>query len=167
MSKDERRHDADAAHRLGCFIYGAIVTLAVVIDSAHASNGAVGRVAFLVVVTSLTFWLAHVYSHSLGQSVARKERPSRDELVGIGRREWPIVEASALPVVALVLGAIGVISPDTSYWLAIAAGVGVLVSQGFRFARTARLGALGTSLVVGTNVAFGLVLVGLKLLVMH
>ncbi len=168
LSDAPAKRDARAdGHRLGGFIYGTIVAMAVVVDGAHATPGDVTAVAVLVAVTSLTFWLAHVYAHELGESLAREERPGLRDAWRLGRGELSIVEAAVLPVVALALGATGLVSAHASYWIAIAVGIGVLAAQGLRFARIEHLGPVGTTLVLGANVAFGLVMVALKLVAMH
>ena len=90
---------------------------------ATCASGAAARIdvfgiALLAVVTSLVFWLAHVYAHGIADSVARGERVSPVHLRHIARRESSIVEAAAPPVAALLLGALGVISTNTAVWLA-------------------------------------------------
>ena len=69
------------------------------------------------------------------------------------------------PVAALLLGAVGVLSTQSAVWVAVAVGLVVLAVQGIVFARVERLGWLGTMAIVGANVALGVVLIGLKLLV--
>jgi hypothetical protein len=156
-----------AGERLEGFIYGTIVALTVVVAGARAYPHAAGHVAALVAVTSVVFWLAHVYAHGLGQSVASGRRLHPAELRHIARHELALVEAAVPPVAALVLGALGVLAPSTSYWVALALGLGVLTVQGLRFAQIEHLGTLATLAVVTANVGFGIVLIGLKLLVMH
>ena len=161
------RGDVTGGERLGGFIYGVIVALSVVIAGARAYPRDAWHAAILVAVTSTVFWLAHVYAHALGESVARGERLGAAELRHVARHELSIVEAAVLPTAALLLGAVGIVSAHTAYWLAFALGLCVLVAEGLRFARVARLGPLGALAVVAANVSFGLVLVGLKLFVSH
>jgi hypothetical protein len=153
--------------RLGGFVYGTIVVLAVVVAGGKAYPGQPGHVAILVVITTGVFWLAHVYSHGLAHSVSRDERLSLTELRQIARREASIIEAGLPPVVALLLGSLGVFSGETAVWIALVLGLAVLGAEGIIFARTARLGWLGTLAVVTANVALGLVIVGMKLIVTH
>jgi hypothetical protein len=153
--------------RLGGFIYGTIVTLSVIVGGARAYPHEPGHIAALVVVTTVVFWLAHVYSHALGESVARDKRVSLEELLHIARREGSILEAALPPVVALLLGAVGLFSEHTAVWLAFGAGFTVLAAEGFVFARVERLGPLATLSVVAVNLALGVGLVALKLFVSH
>jgi hypothetical protein len=153
--------------RLAGFIYGTIVALAVVVAGARAYPHEPGHIAALVSVTAGALWLAHVYAHGLGHSLAHDEHVTFAELRHIARREWSIVEAAVPPVVALLLGAVGVLSTQAAVWLAFGLGLGVLAAQGIRFARVEHLGWLGTLLVVGANVSLGALLVAVKLLLTH
>ena len=166
-SPSSRFGRAAMGERLGGFIYGTIVVLAVLVAGAKAYPHAAGRIAALVAITSIVFWLAHVYAHSLGQSVATDEHLSMSELRHIARREGSLVEAAVPPLAALMLGAFGLLSTRGAVWLAFGLGLAVLAVQGVVFARVERLGRLGTLAVVTANLGLGVVLVGLKLLVSH
>jgi hypothetical protein len=158
---------AAKGERLGGFIYGTILVLAVVVAGSKAYPHSAGNIAVLVVVTAIVFWVAHVYAHVLGHSVADDRHLSYASLRAVARREWSLVEAAVPPAVALSLGALGVISTQTAVWAALALGLIVLAAEGVVVARIERLGWLGTAGVVAANVALGLVIVGLKLLVGH
>jgi hypothetical protein len=69
--------------------------------------------------------------------------------------------------VALLLGSVGILSERTSLWLAFALGLCVLGVEGIVFARTERLGLVASVVVVALNLALGVVLVALKLLLSH
>lgn len=153
--------------RLAGFIYGTIVVLAVLVAGAKAYPHDAGKIAALVVVTCVVFWLAHVYSHAVSLVVAREQHISLAEVRHIARREGSLVEAAVPPVGALLLGALGLISTRAAVWIAFILGLAVLAAQGVVFSRVERLGRLGTATVVTTNVGLGVVLVGLKLLVTH
>jgi len=76
--------------------------------------------------------------------------------------------AAAVPsTAALLLGAFGLISTKAAVWTAFGLGLGLLVVEGFTFARVERLGRLGTFAIVATNLVLGTALVGLKVLVSH
>ena len=158
---------AAMGERLGGFIYGTIIVLAVLVAGAKAYPHAAGRIAALIAITSVVFWLAHVYAHSLGQSVATDEHLSMSELRHIARREGSLVEAAVPPLGALMLGALGLVSTRAAVWLAFSLGLAVLAVEGVVFARVERLGWLGTLAVVTANLGLGVLLVGLKLFVSH
>jgi len=163
----EQRSNAAAGRRVAGYIYGTIVVLSVIVAGVRAFPHEPGHIAVVAGATSIVFWLAHVYAHGLDHSMSSGEHLSLAELVRIGRGEGAIVEAAALPVVALLLGAVGVFSAQTAEWVAFGIGLVVLAAQGVVFARVEWLGWLATSLVFLANVSLGLVLVGLKLLVSH
>ena len=173
MADEAARFESRAAgrtelgHRLAGFIYGTIITLAVVVAGAKAYPADAGRIAALVAVTSAVFWLAHVYAHGLGHSVAYDEHLSLAELRRIARRQATILEAAVPPLAALMLGALGILSTRAAVWTALALGLVVLVVQGLSFARAERLGWLGATAVVAANLALGALLVVLKLVVTH
>jgi hypothetical protein len=158
---------ATMGERLGGFIYGTIVVLSVIVGGARAYPHDAAHIAGLVIATAVAFWLAHVYAHALAHSVARDQHLSAAELLYIARREASIVEAALPPVVALLLGAFGVISTQLAVWAAFVLGLIVLAAQGVTVARVERLGRLGTLAVVAGNVSLGVLLVGLKLVVSH
>jgi hypothetical protein len=153
--------------RLGGFIYGTIVVLSVLVAGSRAYPDNAGRIAVLVVVTSTVFWLAHVYAHGVADSIAREQHASIADLRRMARREAAIVEATLPPVLALLLGAVGVLSTRSAVWLAFALGLLVLAVEGLVVARVERLGAFGTTVIVAANLTLGLALVLLKLIVAH
>jgi hypothetical protein len=158
---------AARGERLGGFIYGTIIVLAVLVAGTRAYPHDPAHIAALIAVTSVVFWLAHVYAHSLGHSVATDEHLSLAELRRIARREGSLVEAAVPPLCALMLGAFGLLSTRAAVWVAFGLGLAVLAVQGVVFARVERLGRLGTLAVVAANLGLGVLLVGLKLLVSH
>ena len=165
---DHDRHDQELrGARLAGFIYGTILVLSVVIAGAQAYPHGPGHVAVLVAVTAGVFWLAHVYSFALGESVGHQKHLSVAELREIGWREWTLVGAAVPPIAVLVLGAVGVLGDTAAFWGALTIGLVVLAAQGVLFARIERLGPLATLVVAAVNVGLGLLLIGLKVLVSH
>jgi hypothetical protein len=153
--------------RLGGFIYGTIVVISVVIAGAKIYPDDPGHVAAFVVVTTFVLWLAHVYAHGLAHIVGHEEHLTRAELGHVARREASLLESGVPSVVALLLGAAGILSEDVAVWLAIALGMAVLAMQGFVFARVERLGWPAAAAVVTLNLSFGVLLIWLKLVVGH
>ena len=158
---------AAMGERLGGFIYGTIVALSVIVGGARAYPHDPGHVAVLVVITTGVFWLAHVYAHGLAHSVSRDERLSFAELGQIARHEGAIVKAGGPPAIPLLLAMFGAMSPGTAYWVALAIGLAVLGIDGLLFARALRMRPLAAIAVTAGNLALGVVLVVLKLLVTH
>lgn len=158
---------AALGERLGGFIYGTILSLAVLIGGVKAFPDDAWKIVVLVAVTALVFWLAHVYADSLAHVVSANEHLSLAELRRIARRESSIIEAAIPPVAAMLLAVFGLLSIKAAAWIAFGLGLGVLTASGLVFARVERLGWLATLVVVALNVALGVALVGLKLFVSH
>jgi hypothetical protein len=153
--------------RVSGFIYGTIVALSVIAAGARAFPDEPGHIAGLVAVTSGIFWLAHVYAHALGHSLAQNEHLTLAEVLHIARREGSVIGAALPPVVVLLLGAFGIVSAGVAAWAAFGTGLAVLVATGLVVARVERLGWLGTLAVVAANLGLGLLLAALKLALNH
>jgi hypothetical protein len=110
----------------------------------------------------VVLWLAHVYSHSLGESLERERTVTRGEFAAIARREAAIPLAAVAPIAVLVLGALGFIEEAAAVWVALAIGVFTLAAQGIRYAQAESLGRTATTVAVSVNVALGLVIVAMK-----
>jgi hypothetical protein len=148
-------------------VYGTIVVLAAITGSAKAIDPNLWSVAVLAAVTSGVLWVAHVYSHGLGESVTIGRRLTAAELAALARREAAILRAAVLPVLVVVLGALGLFHARTALWLAVGVGVATLTIQGIRFARLEELSTAGTIASVGVNLALGLSIVIVKALLTH
>jgi hypothetical protein len=139
----------------------------VLVGGAKAYPHHASKIVVLLAVTAVVFWLAHVYAHSLAHVVAEDEHLSFAELRRIGRHESSIIEAAIPPLVPLLLAAFGLISTKAGVWIAYGLGLAVLMASGLIFARVERLGWPATLVVVALNVALGVILVALKLVVTH
>ena len=148
-------------------VYGTIVVMAVVAAGSRIGTTEPWRLAVFAVATVFVLWVAHVYAHGLSDSVAAGRRLEWMELRGLAWREASVLFAAAAPVGALVLGALGVMAEESSIRLALGIGVATLAAQGVRYARIERLGPIATLLAVAVNVALGLVIVALEVLLAH
>ena len=148
-------------------VYGTIVVLSVLAAGAQAFAHQLWRLAVLVGVTVLVFWVAHVYSDALGQSLNAGRRLRAAELAALARHEFSIPLAAVLPITAVVLGALGVLAGHSATWLALAIGIATLTAQGARYARLEEMSRTATAFAVVVNLALGLVIVALKTIVVH
>jgi hypothetical protein len=151
--------------RVAGFVYGTIVALSVIVAESPSSGS--GEIAVVVGVTCVVFWLAHVYAHALAHSLDHHERMSLAQFRTIARREASIIEAAALPLGALLLGAVGVMSTAHAAWFAFGIGLAGLIVEGIAVARVEHLGRLGTLALIAANITLGLGLVALKLAIGH
>jgi hypothetical protein len=147
-------------------VYGTVLAMAALAAGA-AEHLAPGRLLAVVASTSAVIWVAHVYAHTLGESIERDHRLDLAEFKAIAARELPILGAAAVPVSVLLLGAFGVINETPDIWLAFGLGFVALAIQGARYARVERLGPGGTAAVIALNLALGGIVVMLKVLISH
>ena len=148
-------------------VYGTIVVMATVTAGSSGGETDAWRLAVTVTVTVLVLWIAHVYAHGIAESLERRRRLDRVELVSVARRELSIAAAAVVPVAVLVVAALGVLGAQTAVWLALGIGVVTLGVQGRRYAAVEQLDRTGTARAVALNVFLGLVIVGLEVLVAH
>ena len=147
-------------------MYGTVLAMAAL------AAGAVEHLSpqdLIVVVASTAFviWVAHVYAHTLGESIERGRRLDWAEFTAIAGRELPILGAAAVPISVLILGGVDLIDENPDIWLAFGLGFAALAVQGARYARIERLGPAGTLAVIAMNLALGGAVVALKVLVSH
>jgi hypothetical protein len=143
-------------------IYGTIVASAV-IAATGAGHKSPGLVLAATVATLLVFWLAHVYADFLDHGV-RHARADLRVLAAIMGQELSMLAAPALPILFLLLGALGLFGEALAVRLALWSGVAQLFGWGIDAAR--RRGrpwpaALLSGLING---AFGLVIIILEVL---
>jgi hypothetical protein len=147
-------------------VYGTIVVMGALVAGSKGETDP-ARLGAVVSATVLTLWLAHVYSHALGETITRGRRIDRMELTDVARRELAIPLAAVAPLASLLLGAVGVFRETTAIWIALVIGLVTLAAGGVAYARIERMGAAGTLAVVAVNLAFGLGLVALKVGLAH
>ena len=148
--------------RIAGTVYGTIVVMAAIAAAASHGEPDAAVLAGTVATTVLVFWVAHVYSHALAETIALDRKLDRAEIMSIARRELAIPLAAVAPVAVLVLGALGVFRDSTAAWIAMLFGLATLALQGFRYAGVERLSGLGAAVSVAVNVGLGLVIIGLK-----
>jgi hypothetical protein len=148
-------------------VYGTIVVLAVLAAGGKAFEHDLWRLVAIAVTTVLVLWMAHVYAHGVGESLQAGRRLEASEVAAIARRELAIPLAAVAPTAVLMLGAVGLLAGRTAVWLAFGLAIATLAVQGLRYARVERLGRRGTLAAVALNLALGLVLVVLEVLVSH
>jgi hypothetical protein len=148
-------------------VYGTIVVLAVLAAGAKSYQHQLWRLGVIAGMSSLVLWLAHVYSHGLGESVSLGRRLTVAELRAIARREYSVLLAALPPVLMIELGAAGVVGTHVAVWLALGVGVITLAAQGVRYARLEQLSTAGTITTIAINLGLGLTLVALEVLVTH
>jgi hypothetical protein len=154
-----RRRGWSASDASGA-IYGTIASTAVI--GATARHQPPGRILALTVATIAIFWLAHVYAEALSHHLQGATRPRWDIVAAAMAEERPMLEAPALSLLLLLLGAVGLLDEHVAVNLALWAGVAQLVGWGVTYAR--RQGwDWPPSLVAGVvNGSFGVGIIALE-----
>jgi hypothetical protein len=133
-------------------VYGAIVTAAI-LDTA-GGNVSTAALVISVVVTLLVYWVAEEYAEVLGEQVEGGRLPSRAYIWGVLTATWPMVSASFLPLLALVLARVAGASELTAANVGLVAAVILLTVHGWLAGRAAEL--QGWRLFFATSIAAGL-----------
>ena len=153
-----------SGQRRAAGIYGAIITAAI-LDTAGGKLPTdvlvVGVVATLVV-----YWLAEQYAEVLGGQIAAGALPTWDHIRGQLAETWPMVNASFLPLVALVVARVAGASALAAANVGLIVVVVLLTVYAWAAGRSS--GLHGRQLLVATLVAIGLglAMIGLKDLVL-
>ncbi len=158
------RASKNPGRRRAAGIYGAIITAAIL----AAAGGQLPTAALVisVVVTLLVYWLAEEYAEVLGEQVEGGRLPSRAYIREALGSTWPMVTASYVPLLALVLARLAGASTLTAANVGLAAAIVLLTFHGWLAARAAQLH--GWRLFFATSIAavLGLVMIALKDLVL-
>ena len=148
-------------------VYGTIVVMAVIAAGSRGEDTDPWQLAVLVAATILVLWVAHVYAHALSGSVEKDRGIGWTEVRELARREAAVPLAAVAPLGALVLGAFEVMREQSAIRLALGIGVATLAVQAVRYTRVERLGPTATLVMVAFNLALGLVIVALEVVLAH
>ena len=133
-------------------IYGAIITAAIL--DAAGGNIPTDALVVAVVGTLVVYWLGEEYADLLGEQVEGGKVPTwahiREELAST----WPMVSASYLPLLALVLARVAGASALTAANIGLVAAALLLTFHAWAAGRSAQLH--GRRLLVATSFAAGL-----------
>ena len=122
--------------RFGAAVYGSFLA-ASVIGVAYESGASARTMTASLLGSVLVFWAAHVWSEAVGERIRLGEAFRPREVLLIARREWPLVEAAALPSILLALAWAGAWSRETGARLALAAALVQVIAWGFAAGRRA------------------------------
>lgn len=146
-------------------LYGTVLVLAVIIALTKSGKAEADIILGGVAVTTLVFYVVHVYADVLALRVSAPERSWRSLAREVGHEEIAIVEAAILPAIPLVLGTLGALDRETASWGAIACGLISLFGWGTLVGRALGYGTLRSLLFGALNIALGGLMVVLKVLV--
>ena len=135
--------------RFGAAVYGSFLA-ASVIGFAYESGAGARTMTASLLGSMLVYWAAHVWSDAVDQRIRLGEAFRPRNALFIARREWPLVEAAALPSILLALAWAGAWSRETGARLALAAALLQLIAWGFAAGRR-RGGSWRTATVLGAG----------------
>jgi hypothetical protein len=161
--RDEAPQRTRAGRRRAAGIYGAIITASIM--AAAGRSLPTLALAIAVLITLVVYWLAEEYAEVLGQQATGGHVPSWAHIRAGLVSSWPIVSASFVPLVALVLARIAGASAFAAANVGVGVAVALLTAHGWTAGRAAQL--KGWQLTASTSIAavLGLVMVVLKNLV--
>jgi hypothetical protein len=146
-------------------IYGTIVTAAVLAASGNQLSTVALEVT--VLVTLLVYWLAEQYAELLGEHTHAGRLPSMSQVGSSLAAAWPMVSASFVPLVALLVARLLGASAPGAANVALAVTIVLLVTHGYAGGRAAGLGGVRLVMVSATAGLLGVVMVVLKALLQH
>ena len=153
--------------RIASTVFGTITAMATVTVYGRVFPDDPWKVEELVASSAVVFWIAHLYTHALSESISEGRRLNGRRVWSLAVRELGILLAAIPPTIALTLGGLGVFDETVSIWLALGLGLAVLAVEGVRYARIERLVSAGMLMAVGVNLGIGLLVVLLKAEVLH
>ncbi len=148
-------------------VYGELITLSVVASISLEEDPGPWLIAITVAITNAVFWTAHVHASLIAEWTHDGGRPGWAQAGHRMGREFPLFMACVPTLVVLVLSGFGLYSVETAVSLSLSLGIALLGAWGIGIARIARLGVAGALTVAGINIALGLAIVLLKVIVSH
>jgi hypothetical protein len=154
-----------AARQRSAGIYGAIVASAVL--AAGGGHLATLPLAVTVLVTLLVYWAAEGYAELLGEQIHAGHLPTRVQLRASLAAIWPMVTASYVPLVSMLVARVLGATAKTAATVALVVAIALLLVHGWAAGRASQL--RGLRLLVVTLIAggFGVMMILLKLVVVH
>ena len=119
-----------------------------------------------VVVTLLVYWIAEEYAEVLGEHTAGGRLPSWAYIQGSLASSWPMVSASYMPLLAVVLAKVAGASELAAANVGLAAAIALLTVHGWLAGRAAQLQGWKLAVVTSIATSLGLVMILLKDLVL-
>jgi hypothetical protein len=154
-----------AARRRSAGIYGTIVVSAVL--AAGGGHLRTAPLAVTVFVTLLVYWAAEGYAELLSEQIHAGHLPTRVQLRASLAAIWPMVSASYVPLLSLLVATVLGATTKDAATAALVVTIGLLLAHGWAAGRASQLGGLRLLAVTLVAGAFGVMTILLKLVVIH
>jgi hypothetical protein len=146
--------------------YGTVLVLAA-LSVISVSDVALGHGSELVAGVGVATWLAHLFAELLGDHIRRDEPLSAGEIRRAMVDGSPILAATVLPALVLLLGRLDVVSATTARVVSVLVAVVQLVAIGAYVGRVAPGRAAAPWAFAAVTATVGLLVVGLSVLLGH
>jgi hypothetical protein len=160
QAEQPRRAVRSGGRRRAAGIYGTIITAAVI-----AATGVRLTTLALVVsvlVTLLVYWVAEEYAELLGEQLEAGRLPTWLEIRTALAATWPMVSASYVPLLALVLARWLGASPSAAANVGLVVAVMLMILYGWSAGRAARVDGKRLFVITSVAAALGLMMIVLK-----
>jgi hypothetical protein len=157
---DTEQTGRERGRRRAAGIYGTIITAAVI--AAGGNQLSTAELEITVLVTLIVYWLAEQYAELLGEHTHDGRLPRRDQVRSSLAGAWPMVSASFVPLVSLLLARVAGASAPGAAAVALLVTAVLLVVHGYTAARAAQLTGVRLVAVTGLAGLLGVAMVVLK-----
>jgi hypothetical protein len=145
-------------------IYGGLLVTALIAVQ-WRSDAVAERVSLSILVTVFVFWLTHVWAELVDHRVSGPV--SRNEVAQVVWAEAPMLMAAVPPAATLAIARIAGVPVEQAISIALVVSIAQLALWGLAIGRALNRGWGIALLTAGVECLFGLVLVGLKVVVVH
>jgi hypothetical protein len=148
-------------------IYGTIICASIL---ASSDGERPVKVAVVVIVTLVVYWLAERYAEVLGlasgpdenETGSGAEKITVEHIRHVVRSGWPMIEVSVTPLLVMLVSRLLGASGDTAVTIALWYNVLLLVGLGWLVTKRAELIGWRRFVATAFTAVLGLVVVGLK-----
>jgi len=159
-------HASRLAERVRAASYGTVLVIAALGVTSAADVG-LGYSAELVLGVGAATWVAHLYAELLGRHVVEREPLRRTEVYEAMIDGSPILLATVLPGVVLLMGRGGLAAADTALSIAMLVAFAQLVGIGVLVARLAPGRGHAAWIFAGITAAVGIIVGSVTLILGH
>jgi hypothetical protein len=162
----EARRREQLAERVSAASYGSVLVLAAlaVVDADSVNDGWGWE---LVTGVGVATWIAHLYAEVVGEHLRHTAAHTRAEIARAMADGSPILLATVLPAIVLLLGRLDVLDSRASLWAAVVVAFLQLVGLGALVGQVVSARRSRAWVYAGVTAAFGLLVVSLKVVLGH
>ena len=146
-------------------IYGTIIVMTSLF-SFYSRDSSLLILALKVLVTNVVFAFAEVYSEFIGTQLTKMKSLCKEEILELLRETLEVVMASLIPMICLLLSAVGIIPRALAFQLAVGISAFLLFCYGWICAEVCNYTAIGKLIFSLSSMAMGFLAAALKYL-MH